>query len=420
MGDSMSKSILVKEYNKANIKNKDIKSFTQTVDVSFLDILKASEIEVIVKDYVDCACKDSVNLKEYFVECSKCNAKGYLVINSHQVTCNECKGEKYIRVHDCYVCNNESKVLKDVKVKIKLNEDMKNNDEIILNYDDHKLILKLNIYNKDDYLIKGKDVYLLKSVNYTKEDFNNKVVKEIETFKGIKKIKSEFKVRKEIVKLVNEGIDEGDFYFIFENEVENEKEVLYTNVLIDKTGYVNVKDLINNKVVVASKVIPLNANGYFYVDDNISEYSDDKYLIKFNKFDLNQFEITDDYSYVINLEKEDVTMDKKTILINGEKVNVNFKKNLKEVIYAYLENKGFVNKEGKKEGIKVKIVPYVENVYKISIKNNKKIVYLEDYKYDDYRLVETFKKSDYLYNYLKVDKEEEIYIGNDLILIKRV
>ena len=110
----------------------------------------------------------------------------------------------------------------------------------------------------------------------------------------------------------------------------------------------------------------------------------------------------------------------KSIIVNDDKVSLNFKKNQRDILYIYIKNKGFVNKQGKKVGIRVKINPYFENVYKISIKRNKNVVYLEDYKYKDYRLIETFKKSDYLQDYLKVGNEEKIYIGSDVVLIKRV
>ena len=60
------------------------------------------------------------------------------------------------------------------------------------------------------------------------------------------------------------------------------------------------------------------------------------------------------------------------------------------------------------------------DIYLYIIKNNKNIVFVEDYKYDDYRLVESFKKADYLDDYIKIDNEDRVYVEDDLVLIKRV
>lgn len=413
-------SVLVKEYNKANIKDKEIKILNQDINVSFIDVLNSNEVEVAVKDYLDCDCKSSVNLKDYFVKCDKCNGKGIINLNNHELICNECKGEKYLRVHDCYVCNNSGKVFKNNIINVKLNDKMKTNDKLIFDFNDHKLVLTINIHDESDYVIKENDLYYLKSIKYSKEDFDKNVSKKIRTLKGSKDVKSEFKVKKEIVKLDKAGIENGDFYFIFENEINVIKETIYTNVLLDKSGYVNIDELISNDIVLAKKTIALNETRYLYVNENVNEYEDDNYIIKLNKFNVNDFEIKDNVSYLVHLEKDDLENDKKSILINNEKINIVFKKNLKEAMYVDVENKVFVNKKGKKERIKIKIIPYIENIYKISIKTNNKPVFVEDYKYSDYRLVETYKKSDYLDNYIKINDEEEIYVDNDKVLIKRV
>lgn len=417
----MSKSILVSEYNNANDKKIVKKAFYQNIDISFLDILAQNEVEVLIKDYKDCNCKESVNLKDYFIKCEKCHATGKLIINEHEVTCNECHGEKYIRIHDCYVCNNEGKVLLDSKFKIKLNDKLKQDDELVYDFDYYTLVLRLNIYDKDEYLIKGNDIYKLKSIKYSKTDFKNKVAKEIKTIKNKEYLKSEFKRKKEVRRIENGGIDNGDFYFIFENEVDNDKEVIYSNVLIDKTGYLDITSLVSNKYSVAKKVIALNEINHVLIDETTKEIETDEYLIKLNLLDSKCFEIEDDkIVYVLNLKKEDMEEDKKGIVINNEKINVNFKKNLREVMYVNVANKVVVDKQGKKTDLLIKINPYFENIYKISIKKNKGIIYVDDYKYKDYRLVETFKKGDYLDNYLKIEDEEKVYVNDDVVLIKRV
>lgn len=417
----MSKSILVSEYNSANDKKKAKKSFYQNVDISFLDVLAQNEVEVLIKDYKACNCKESVNLKDYFVKCEKCLGTGKIVINEHEVTCNECYGEKYIRIHDCYVCNNEGKVLVDSKFKIKLNNKLKQDDELVYDFDNYTLILRVNIYDKDEYLVKGNDIYKLRSIKYNSDDFKNKVSKEIKTIKNKEYLKSEFKRKKEVRKIEKAGLNNGDFYFIFENEVDNDKEIVYSNVLIDKSGYVDINSLVNNKYSVAKKVIALNEVNHFLIDETTKEIETNEYLIKLNLLNSKCFEVENDkLIYVLNLEKEDIEVDKKGIVINDEKINVNFKKNLREVMYVNVANKVIVDKQGKKTDLLVKINPYFENIYKISIKNNKGIVFVEDYKYKDYRLVESFKKEDYLDNYLKIDDEEKVYVNNDVVLIKRV
>lgn len=416
----MSKSILVDEYNKLNVKRKDKKIFYQQVDVSFLDILSESEVTVNAKDYKECLCKDSKHLNNYFVECNKCHGKGTILLNGHEVVCNVCFGEKVVRTHDCYVCNNEDKVLVDSFVKIKLNKSMKENDEIVLDYSDYTLYLKIHIWDYNDYVLKGNDIYKLRSVFYSKDDYKNKISKEIKTVVNKEYVKSNFKKKKQIVKLDGNGINGGDFYFIFENELENEKETVYTNVLIDDKGYVSRSDLINKNVVEAIKEVPLNDTS-IYLDRSKDVVETEDYIIKLNFLDSKDYEKFDDgYAYILNLTKQDLEMDKKNILINNENINVTFKKNLKESVYIKVNGKVLLDKKGKKTDLMIKINPYFENVYKISIKKNSNAVYVEDYKYKDFRLVDSFKKSDYLDKHIKIKDEERVCIDNDLILIKRV
>jgi hypothetical protein len=256
---------------------------------------------------------------------------------------------------------------------------------------------------------------------YSKEDYKNKINKVIYTGKKKHYIASEFKVRKEVYKIENEGINGGDFYFMFENEIEKEKETLFTNVLIDKDGYFNINDLINKEVVISKDSVALNDVCYVYIDESVSEYENDKYIIKLNKLDSTVFSLEDSkLVYNLHLSYEDLDNDKKSLIINNEKINVNFKKNLKEEIYVNINDKVVLDKDGRKKDLLIKVIPYFENVYKIRIKNNKGMVYIEDYKHSDYTLVEAFKKSDYLSDYISVDKQEKLVVNNDLVLIERV
>lgn len=417
----MSKSLFVKEYNKANIKNKDIRCFYQTINVSYLDVLNGNEVEVFVDDYLDCLCKSNDHKHDYFKECKKCNGNGKIVVNGHQLVCNECHGDKYIRVKDCYLCSNHSKILKETKKKIKLDSSLDSDSEIVLEYPDYKLVLRINIFDKGDYLIKDKDIYYLKSIKYSKEDYRSNKSKKIKTYKGYEYVSSKYKVKREVVKLVGKGIEDGDFYFIFDNEIENEKETVYANVLINNRGYTTIWDLVNLNFVVIKEEIALNEVNYVYINEDIDEVNNDEYIIRLNKLNKDDYIIeNDELVYVLRLNREDNDLDKKSILINGEKININYKKNLKEVSYVTINNKGIYLKDGKRKDLKIKIIPYYENIYKIKIKNNKNVVYIEDYKHDDYSYVASFKKEDFLQDYIKVDKEDEVVINNDLVLIERV
>lgn len=416
----MSKSSLVNEYNALNSKTTNKKVFQQTIDISFLDILSESNVEVVIKDYKDCLCKDSKHRHNYYKECDKCNGSGTIVLNGHTLICNECKGEKIIRVNNCYVCNNEGKLLLDSKTKIKLNKNIKEGNEIIIEGEGYSLVLKVHIYDQEEYLIRGKDIYKLKSIIYTKQDYSNKIKKQIKTLKGTSYIESEFKKKKEVIRLENKGIDDGDFYFIFENEVDNEKEIIYSNVFIGESGYVNVESLIKDLYVMSKDIVALNEE-CIYINKDTKKIETDDYIVYLNVLNKDEYEFEDNkVYYILNLTKEDLTLDKKSITINEEKINVNFKKNLKESMQVIANNKVLVDKKGKKIDLIIKINPYFENIYKIKIKRNKNAVYIEDYKYDDYRLVDTFKKNDYLDEYIKVDKEDKVYIDDNLVLIKRV
>lgn len=414
-------SIIENEYNNANFKGEDIPTFYSEVKVSLIDVLNSNEVEVISKDYKDCACKDKVNLPEYFIKCDKCNGNGFITLANKEVKCNKCNGEKVVRKKHCYLCNNESKILVNSKIKIKLENTYKHKDNVIIDFKDYKLSLKLNIYDKDDYHIANNDIYYLRGINYTQLDNKQKRSIEINTLKGKEYVKSEFKRKKEIVCLKGKGIGEGDFYFTFVNEVKEEKKNIYSNVIIDESGYVNANDLISKYVTEAKKYVSVLEDSYIYIDKNINEIDYKEYHIVLNKLDSNLYSALDDsVIYDINLDSSDLDTDRKIIYIDEEKITISYKKNLKEAQLVESNTKIVLEKDGKKSKLLIRVNPYFENVYKIKIRNNKDVVYLEDYKYKDNRLVETFKTSKYLDDYIKVNREDKLYIGNDLILIERV
>jgi DnaJ-class molecular chaperone len=414
-------SIIEKEYNSINFKEKSIPTFYNEVNVSILDILGENEVEVNSKDYKDCLCKSSNNLPEYFKACDKCNSKGIITLNKREVTCNKCKGEKYLRIRECYLCNNNSKILMDSKVKIKLNNTYKQGDKIELKYDDYNLVLTLNVYDKNDYYIKNNDVYYLRGINYSVNDYKEKKNVVINTVKGKEFVKSEFKIKKEIVCLKNKGIGDGNFYLTFINEVKEEVKTVYSNVIINKSGYVDVNELIKDTVVVAKEYVNIDSNNYVYINENINEVLHEDYLIKLNKLSNDYRKEKDNVVIDVYLEKEDLNNDRKTIYLDDEKVTISYRKNLKEIDMVEAFTKLVLDKQGKKYKMLVCVHPYFENVYKIRIKNNKNVVvYVEDYKRNDNAIVETLKSNKYLEDYIKIVDENELVIGNDLVRIERV
>ena len=84
-------SILDREYNNANFKEKKVPVFYDEVNVSLLDIIGEKEVEVKSKIYDTCLCKSSTNLSDYFKECDKCKGKGSILINQREFVCNKCK-----------------------------------------------------------------------------------------------------------------------------------------------------------------------------------------------------------------------------------------------------------------------------------------------------------------------------------------
>ena len=414
-------SIIENEYNNANFKGKSVPTFFSDIKVSYIDVLANREVEVRGKDYKECLCKNSAHIHEYFKECDKCSGSGIITLNGRSVVCNECEGNKYIRVRDCYLCHNKSKLLLESLIKIKLNDTYKDGEEIVVDKCDYKLCLKLNIYDKDDYFIEGNNVYYLRLIDYSKSDYKENKSIVINTVKGKEYVKSEFKRKKEIVCLKNNGIEDGNFYFTFNNEVNNEKEIIYSNVIIDESGYVSESSLVNDSYSVVSKYVPVSYNDYVFIDKEDNVIENNEYEIHLNKLSSKHFkEDNKNIVYDLYLDKEDMDSDKKSIEINEEKINVSYKKNFKDIQYVNVVNKCLVDKKGKKTTLTIRVNPCFENVYKIRIKKNNGNVYIEDYKRIDNRLVETFKSSKYLDEYICVNDEDKLVVGNDLILIERV
>jgi len=325
-------SIMEKEYNNANFKGKSVPVFFSDIRVSYIDVLANREVEVKGKDYKECLCKSSTHLSEYFKECEKCKGKGVISLNGREVTCNECDGNKQIRVRDCYLCHNKSKLLLDSLVKVNLKDTYKDGDEIILDSKDYKLCLKLDIYDKDDYFIENDNVYYLRLINYSLLDYKEKKNVVINTIKGKEFVKSEFKCKKEIVCLKNKGIRDGNFYFTFNNELNNEKIITYANVIIDESGYVSLDSLINDSYSVAKEYIPLSYKDYVFIDKDDKVIETSEYEIHLNRLSSKEFkEDNKGIVYDLYLSKEDMDSDKKSIEINGEKINLSYKKNLKEI-----------------------------------------------------------------------------------------
>ena len=271
----MSKSFFVNQYNKANLEESTPKTFYVEAKVSYLDVWNHNKVKIVTKDYIDCKCKDSNYAHDYFASCDKCNGKGEYYLNKHLVTCNKCKGEKVVRIHDCYLCNNEGKRLDYSTIEVTLDNDK----EIVYHGNNYDLVIALDVYDKNDYQVEGNDVYYLKGVNYSKEDYKNKTGKKIKTCIDETLCKSNFQTEKEIVCLEGKGIDGGNFYFAFINEVEEEKKEEKINVIIDNSGYIKLSD-IENSTVVATNYVTMEDEAFFITKDVDRVETDDRiYLL---------------------------------------------------------------------------------------------------------------------------------------------
>lgn len=405
-------SLFKTEYNKAN--NIGVKSNLDIYDecvFSFLDILKEKEVEVLCKQYKDCKCVSSVNYGTYYSRCEKCEGKGKLHLNSNEVLCNHCKGTGRVIKEKCPLCDGEGKVIKNSKVLVKLNKKLKQDDIITVEgkgkfSEDLKgdLFIKVKIDDKDCFEIKNNDVYDKRMVEFSKEDLNKNVSKQVETVKGFVNVKSKGEEDKEIVKLIGEGIDGGDYYICLNNELTPIRgEDIYKNIIVNKNNlgfYIDRSELNNDKnYLTVHYYKKINQSNYDYIDLKESNnfkitklkgkgfygknggVSGDLYLRVY--FD-DEFGVIGDVLYHKNvkLSKYEVSDGKKVVEFNKEKVTLNFPKNISDEYEVSVKDLGFMINKNDFEDLKFVVNPNEFDVFKVSVRVNKKdsVIYLRDYK----------------------------------------
>lgn len=409
----MSKLSLFKnEYNKANMI--DIKSNLDIYDeccFSYLDILKEKEVEIVSKVYSDCKCVSSVNFNTYYNKCDKCYGKGKIFLNGNEVTCNHCKGKGRLIKEVCPLCDGEGNIIKKGEILVKLDRNLKDNDIItvkgkgkVSNDVKGDLFIKVIIDDKECFEVLCKDVYDRRIVEFTKEDINKGIRKKVETIKGFVEIKSNGELEKEIVKLDKEGIDGGDFYICLSNELTPIKgKDVYKNIVINK----EMLGFYVSKVELSGDRRCLDVCYYRKLNDNNMEYIDlkeannfkivklkEKGLIGKNggaRGDLylrvyfdDEFTCVNDVLYhkPLRLNRFEVSEGKKIVEFGKDRITLNFAKNLTNLSEVKVKDYGFMVDKNEFDNVNFIVNPFEYEIYKVSVKVNKKdkVIYLKDYK----------------------------------------
>lgn len=426
----MKKNSLFKtEYDKANsINMKGDLDIYDECSFSLLDILKEKEVEVLCKQYKDCKCVSSVNFNTYYSKCDKCEGSGKLSLNGNEVLCNHCKGMGRIIKEKCPLCEGEGKVIKRGKVLVKLNKSLKEEDIVTIEgkgkvSDDIKgdLFIKVKIEDKGCFEIKNNDVYDKRMIDFSKEDLNKNINKQVETIKGFVSVKSRGEEEKEIVKLVGEGIDGGDYYICLNNELTPLKgEDIYKNIIVSKDNlgfyidkgeltldkkcltayyykkidelnfeYIDLKEANNFKIVKLKEKGLKGKNGGLNGDLYLRVYFDDEFG-----------EINDVlYHKDIKLSKYEVNDGKKVVEFNKEKVTLSFPKNISDEYEVAVKDLGFMVDKNEFDDARFMVNPNEFEVYRVSVRVNKKdkVICLKDYK-------------EYFYEEVKVNYKEGLKV----------
>ena len=441
-------NLFVENYNKENgINVKTNLDIYDECSFSYLDILKEKEVEVTGKIVASCKCCESVNFNNYYDKCDKCNGVGNIVVNGNVVVCNHCMGKKKIVKNVCPLCNGEGEIIKEGKVKVKLNKSLKNGSVITLfnqgkesNGVKGDLFIRVIINDLNCFDVKGNDVFDKRIVHFSKEEIGKGVSKNIETIKGVVKVKSGGEVLHEVVKLDNQGIDDGDYYVCLKNElVEVKGKDVYKNVVISKDllgFYINKEELDDDiKVLNVYSFEKLGANNFEYIQlDDINDFkivklkekglegkyggiNGDLYLRVY--FD-DEFKVINDklYSFPIKLTKYEVNEGKKIMEFNKAKVVLNFDKNLKEEQLVEVKDMGLMLDKNTFDSLNFIVHPYSYDVYRVSVRVSKKdrVIYLKDYKKYFYEEVKLYNDG------LKIklnNKKENVVVdseGNKVIV----
>ena len=318
----------------------------------------------------------------------------------------------------CPLCKGEGKVVKKGLVKVKLNNEIKDGDILTLvgqgkesNGVKGNLYIKVRISDKECFEIKNNDVYDKRIIFFSKDDIAKDVSKVVETVKGNAKIKSNKEEIHEIVKLSNEGIDNGNFYVCLHNDLVAIKgQDVFKNILIDKNKtsfYIKMSELESSiKCLSCYYFKPINDEEFCYVElEDVNNFkifklkekglkgkngglNGDLYLRVFFNDD---FKNIDDklYSYPIKLNKYEINDGKKTLELSKSKINLTFEKKISDERVVSIEDYGFMINKNNFDKVNFIVNPFAYEIYRVSVKadKNDKIIYLKDYKKYFYEIV---------------------------------
>lgn len=441
-------TLFVKNYNKENnLIVKDNLDIYDECDFSFLDILKEKEVEIVSKVEDKCKCTESVNFNVYYDKCNKCLGSGKLLFNCNEVICNHCHGKKMIVKNLCPLCKGEGKIIKKGIVRVKLNNKIKNGDVLTLvGYGKERNGVKGNLYIKvrisdiECFKVENNDVYDKRIIFFNKDDIAKDISKVVETIKGEVKVKSSKEEVYETVRLENQGIDNGNFYVCLHNDlIEIKGKDAFKNILIDKNKtsfYIKESELESDaKCLKCYYFKPINDEEYRYIElEDVNNFkifklkenglkgkngglNGDLYLRVFFNED---FKNIDDklYSYPIKLNKYEINDGKKVLELNKSKINLIFEKKLVQERIVEVDDYGFMINKNDFDKVNFIVNPCEYEVYKVSVKVNKKdkVIYLKDYKKYFYETVSLY--NDGLKVILNKKNENVVFdeLGNKVIV----
>lgn len=419
----MENNLYIKKYNEANdMHSHDQLDIYDECSFSYLDILKEKEVDTLSKVIVSCKCMNSLNYNMYYDKCDKCNGTGFLLLNGNKVVCNHCRGLGSLVKHSCPLCHGDGKVIKKDRVKVKLNKLLKENDYLTLKGLGKEkygvkgdLIIKVKISDLNCFEIKGNDIYDRRMIYFSRDDINRNISKRVETIQGFVNVKSSGSNSSEVIKLEKEGIDGGDFYVCLENDlVPLRGKDVYKSIIISrdessfyfdydelsnecnflKISYYKkiheVKEFVSLNEVNNFKVVKLKGKGMKGKNGGLRG---DLYLRIF--FD-DEFANIDDtlYHYPIKLNKYDILNGKKTLEFDKEKIVLSFEKNLDEMQEVEVKDYGCIVTNKQFKSMKVLVNPFNYDVYRVSVRVNKKdkFIFIKDY--EKYFFEEIIKSCD--------------------------
>jgi len=425
-------------HNHINIDNKE--NINDIIYVSFLDVLKEKKVEKRVLQQTSCLCTSPNNLNDYYDKCPKCQGKGKIELFGNILTCNSCKGKGLIEKEVCPICQGKTTIIKKEKIEIKLNKGLLENPLLVIEnkgINQGDLILKVDIYDKDEYLIKDDNVYSKKILYFSKKEFKNS--KEVETAIDYSSLKLNKIMYEQIVVLEGKGLNGKNFYQPVRCEVEGKKgNNIYSNLIIDKLYegvYVKKADIYDHALTLNWSITkPLNDPNYLYLD--LKTFNKNYETLSYEElgdksFDggkngdlmvkvfLGDYFVKDGNIYRTDeiLTKSELTNNKKSIIIDNEKHLINMDKNEKYNYFLNMGKFGLINNENK-PGDFYTLINKGKCVYKISTFSNEQKFYINDYKHFFNEKVPSYSNNENMEEYIEVNKScLEVKDKDDNIII---